>query len=141
MTPAQDKARAEIERLIATYNSLDDEMRAKMTESSVVTQFIEPLFRALGWAVEDPGRYAKEVQTVVGRPDIIVRSDAAGLIYMEAKRFGILKELPEARTSETGIVLPHDLPSPGMFPERGQDNKIAWLAITPRLTFAIAEVW
>ncbi|MBN1429051.1 MAG: hypothetical protein JXB07_11745 [Anaerolineae bacterium] len=57
----QAHVRAEIERLIATYNGLDDETRENITESSVVTQFIEPLFRALGWPIEDPKRYIKRM--------------------------------------------------------------------------------
>jgi len=117
-TPQQAHAIAEIERLLETYHRLDDETRANITESSVVTQFVEPLLRALGWPIEDPQRYAKELHTQAGKPDLTLFPEAVGTIYVEAKRFGVIQELKEARRTITGIVTPRDLTLPGMAADR-----------------------
>ncbi len=117
-SPQQDHARAEIERLIETYNSLDPATRADLTEASVVTQFIEPLLRALGWPIEDPGRYKKELQTQVGRPDLTLIPESGGTIFVEAKRFGVIQELREARRTITGVITPGQLALPGMAADR-----------------------
>lgn len=136
--PQQAHVRAEIERLIATYNGLDDATRADITESSVVTQFIEPLFRALGWPIEDPERYKKELHTQAGKPDITLLPEAGGVLFVEAKRFGVIKELKEARKTITGLVTPGQLTLPGMATDRTpQEQQAINYAFENNCTWAI----
>ncbi len=111
---AQDK----IARIIEMYNGLDAETRDNMTEASVVTQFVEPLLIALGWPVGDPHRYMKELHTGAGRPDLTLIPEAGGTIFVEAKRFGVIRELKEARKTVSGIVTPGQLTLPGMAADR-----------------------
>lgn len=51
MTHDHDSARAQIAELIRKYRALDDRQRELTSESSVVHQFIDPLFKALGWPI------------------------------------------------------------------------------------------
>ena len=137
-SPQQVQARAKIAELIETYRSLDDEARDKQTESSVVTQFIEPLFRALGWPIEDPNRYAKELYTQAGKPDLTLFPETGGTIFVEAKRFGIIQELKEARKTVTGIVTPGQLTLPGMAADRTpQEQQAINYAFSNNGTWAI----
>jgi hypothetical protein len=134
----QAYAYSEIEKLVETYNRLDDETRADLTESSVITQFIEPLLRALGWPIEDPERYAKELHTQAGRPDLTLFPEAGGTIFVEAKRFGVIKELKEARQTVAGIVTPGQLTLPGMAADRTpQEQQAINYAFENNATWAI----
>ncbi len=90
MPLTQSQARAKIAQLIATYRKLDDTQRKLTTESSVVHQFLDPLFDVLGWPVDDPARYKYELSTQAGRPDMTLIPDQGGTIFVEAKRFGLL---------------------------------------------------
>ena len=48
------KARSEIEKLVAKYNKVVEDNRVKKyNEEMTKKDFILPLFRALGWKVED----------------------------------------------------------------------------------------
>ncbi|MBN1122241.1 MAG: N-6 DNA methylase [Anaerolineae bacterium] len=111
-------AQESIKALIDKYNGLNDETRDNMTEASVVTQFIEPLLEALGWPTREPGRYVKELHTGAGRPDLTLIPEEGGTIFVEAKRFGVIKELKEARKTVSGIVTPGQLTLPGMAADR-----------------------
>jgi hypothetical protein len=121
----EQDAQKKIQELIETYHGLEEEGRKAINEDSIVTQFIEPLFRALGWPIENPQIFKKQEHTKAGKPDMTLRPESGGLVYIEAKRFGILPELPEASTILTRLVLPKDLPSPGMHPRRSTEEEQA----------------
>ncbi len=134
----REQARAEISALIEKYKRLDETTRADMTEGSVVTQFIEPLLRALGWPIEEPERYAKELHTQAGRPDLTLLPEAGGTLFVEAKRFGGIKELAEARRTITGVVTPGQLTLPGMATDRTpQEQQAINYAFENNATWAI----
>jgi len=111
-------ARQQTETLIQSYNTLDAGERKTMTEASVVRQFVDPLLKALGWPIEDPKRYKYELYTEAGRPDITLLPEGGAPLYVEAKRFGLISELKEARRTITGIVTPGQLALPGMAVDR-----------------------
>ncbi len=125
MPPTQAQARAAIQALIAKYTALTDDGRKTTSESGVVHQFIDPLLRALGWPVDDPARYKYELATQAGRPDMTLFPERGGLIFVEAKRFGKIQELEQARKTITGIVTPGQLALPGMATDRTAEEQQA----------------
>lgn len=114
LTEAQ--ARHNLQNLINKYENLTEHEREMTTEASVVRQFVDVLLRdVLGWPIEDTRRYIYELHTDVGRPDItLVPEGKSGLIFVEAKRFGVIEELAQARHTISGTVTPGQLPLPGM---------------------------
>jgi len=114
----QSQARPKIEKLIQKYRALSEIDKKTMSESSVVHQFIDPLLDALGWPTQDPARYKYELNTPAGRPDMTLIPEKGGTIFVEAKRFGLIAELAEARKTIAGIVTPGQLALPGMAVDR-----------------------
>ncbi len=126
MAITESQAREALQKLLADYHKLPPEDRAQMTEASVVRQFVDRLLRdVLGWPIEDPARYKYELATQVGRPDITLIPEAGGIIFVEAKRFGVIKELREARTTITGVITPGQLALPGMAVDRTEEEQQA----------------
>jgi len=121
LTSAQDQARKQIHQLVAKYRAMSDAQKREITEANVVHQFLDPLFEALGWPVRDPARYKYEPTTQAGRPDMVLIPEQGGTIFVEAKRFGTIKELEQARRTIAGIVTPGQLALPGMAAERAQE--------------------
>ncbi|MCD4685485.1 MAG: N-6 DNA methylase [Anaerolineae bacterium] len=119
-------AKVALKKLIDKYHALDPARRDEMTETDVVHQFITPLLGdVLGWPVGDPERYQFERRTEVGRPDITLTLDNSERVFVEAKRFGVLKELAEARTEVTGVLRPTQLALPGMAMDRTAEEQQA----------------
>ena len=118
MTLSQSQSRQQIERLIQRFNNLGAEGRKTVTEANVVRQFIDPLLAALGWPIGDPQRYKYELYTEAGRPDITLLPQDGFPVFVEAKRFGYIADLKEARKSISGIVTPGQLALPGMAVDR-----------------------
>lgn len=114
----QEQAQATIRRLIGQYRGLSEAERRMVTEASVVRQFIDPLLEALGWPIHDPARYKYELVTQAGRPDMTLLPEQGGVIFVEAKRFGAIQELAQARKTISGIVTPGQLALPGMATDR-----------------------
>lgn len=124
--PTESAARQALQRLLDDFHKLSAEDRAQMTEASVVRQFIDRLLRdVLGWPIEDPARYKYELSTQVGRPDITLIPEAGGTIFLEAKRFGVIKELKEARKTIAGVITPGQLSLPGMAVDRTEEEQQA----------------
>jgi len=48
LTPAQREARGRIEACIEQYRAMTEVQRKTLSEASVVHQFLDPFFRALG---------------------------------------------------------------------------------------------
>src|SRR5437763_13817122 len=103
MPLTEQQARQHLQTLIAKFNALTVDDRKTMSEASVVRQFIDILLRdVLGWPIEDTARYRYEQVTQVGRPDMMLTPERGGTIFVEAKRFGIIKELQQARGAIRG---------------------------------------
>ncbi|HEX9925154.1 MAG TPA: DNA methyltransferase, partial [Anaerolineae bacterium] len=125
MTLNRSQAQAEISQLIDRYRALSDTDRKTTTEASVVHQFINPLLRALGWPVEDTKLFKYELSTQAGRPDMTLFPPQGGTLFVEAKRFGLIRELAEARKTIAGIVTPGQLALPGMASDRTREEQQA----------------
>lgn len=130
VTPEERRARESLARLIDDYDKLTGDQRADMTEASVVRQFIDRLMGdALGWPIKDPQRYKYELHTGAGCPDITLIPEAGGRIYVETKRFGMIKRLERIaagtadRLSDT--VKPAQLALPGMAVDRTPEEQQA----------------
>ncbi|HYO88997.1 MAG TPA: N-6 DNA methylase, partial [Candidatus Limnocylindrales bacterium] len=120
--PSQAEARAALQRLIDQYHSLTQERRNAVTEADVVTQYIEPLlFDVLGWP-KDERHFFKELRTASGRPDITLKAEGHEAIYIEAKTFGVIKVLQEARSKTRAVLLPEDTGPSGVAYERSPEE-------------------
>lgn len=119
-------ARQRLQDLVQKYESLSDEDRRQMTEASVVRQFVDILFRdVLDWPIQDPARYIYELHTQVGRPDLTLIPERGGTIFLEAKRFGVIKQLQQARKTLSGTITPGQLALPGMAVDRTEQEQQA----------------
>jgi len=121
----QSQAKIIIQQLIEKYNAISEEDRKATTEANVVHQFIVPLFESLGWPTQDPARYKYELSTQAGRPDMTFFPERGGVIFTEAKRFGAIKELAQARKTISGIITPGQLSLPGMATDRSPQEQQA----------------
>lgn len=118
ISQTQAQARAEIAQLIDKYRAMSAQDKKLITEAGVVHQFIDPLLAALGWPIDDPARYKYELHTQAGRPDMTLLPESGGTIFVEAKRFGLITQLAQARQTIAGIVTPGQLALPGMAVDR-----------------------
>ena len=125
MPPQQQQAQRTLRDLIAKYRKLSDTERKTLSEANVVAQFIQPLLDALGWPTGDPARFKYELHTHGGRPDITLLPDAGGTLFVEAKRFGVVQELAEARKTLAGTITPGQLALPGMATDRTAEEQQA----------------
>jgi predicted type IV restriction endonuclease len=125
MALTQDQARARIQALVDQYRHLTEAQRQQMTEASVVHQFLDPFFEALGWPIKDTTRFKYELNTQAGRPDMVLLPEQGGTIFVEAKRFGAIQELAQSRKTIAGIVTPGELALPGMASDRTQEEQQA----------------
>src|SRR5436189_3822469 len=122
----EQQAKENLQALIKKYNALTVDDRKTMSEATVVRQFIDILLRdVLGWPIEDTARYRYEQVTQVGRPDMMLTPERGGTIFVEAKRFGIIKELQQARVDIRGVVLPGQMALPGMAVDRTTEEQQA----------------
>ncbi len=82
---AKDKARQEVTKLVAEYQSLPPTSIKKYTEADTRREFIEPLFGALGWDVYSREEVAEEVKAAAGRVDYVFKLHGISQFYLEAK--------------------------------------------------------
>src|SRR5512139_3504325 len=101
------------------------EDRVRISEAGVVHQFLDPLLEALGWPVQDPQHYKYELFLLGGRPDMTLIPDRGGTIFVEAKRFGAVKDLQIARQTMAGTLTPGQLALPGMAADRTKEEQQA----------------
>ena len=125
MSPQQQQAQRTLRDLIAKYRKLSDSERKTLSEANVVAQFIQPLLNALGWPTGDPARFKYELHTHGGRPDMTLFPDEGGTLFVEAKRFGVVQELAEARKTLAGTITPGQLALPGMATDRTAEEQQA----------------
>src|SRR5271157_5502668 len=86
--PKRTIARIEIEDLIDKYNqNLKENKLAKYTEEETKKDFILPLFRALGWSVEDRQEVSAEEVISKKRVDYGFRIRGIPQFFLEAKSF------------------------------------------------------
>ena len=77
-----------IARLIDKYRALPKRTRHAYQETEVRTNFIDPLFVALGWHMDDRDEVERETSLDEGkRPDYIFKLDAVPRFFLEAKPF------------------------------------------------------
>ena len=82
----KEKARSEIAELVEKYNKVVEENRVKKyNEEMTKKDFILPLFRALGWNVEDSSEVTAEEKISKGRVDFGFRIDGISKFFLEAK--------------------------------------------------------
>jgi hypothetical protein len=107
MPITESQARDNLKALLTEFGKLSAEERKTMSEASVVRQFVDRLLEeVLGWPIKDPQRYKYEMHTQAGRPDLTLFPEKGGVIFVEAKRFGIIKQLEEARYTISGVITP-----------------------------------
>jgi hypothetical protein len=124
--PTETDARLALQQLVADYNRTTPDQRADLTERDVVHHFINRLLgEVLGWPTTDPARYKYELATQVGRPDITLIPERGGTVFVEAKRFGVIKELKEARKTIQGVITPGQMALPGMAVDRTDEEQQA----------------
>jgi hypothetical protein len=130
MTLTQAAARRNLEALLEKYGRLSEpsnlaEKRA-MSEASVVRQFIDILLRdVLDWPIEDTARYHYELHTSAGRPDMTLTPEKGGVIFVEAKKFGVIKPLQSAKGLDTRVITPQQMALPGMSVDRTPEEQQA----------------
>lgn len=125
----KDQARQNLERLIQQYHSLkQQELLRELTESDVIQKFIEPLLQdVLGRDIRSPAYYRRELRTDVGRPDLTLRLDDRDFLYIEAKGFGVIKELPERDTNTLeNVVTPGEITVSGVRRSKEDDQAIRY---------------
>lgn len=82
----KEKAREEVKFLIEKYNKLVESGKLKSyNEEMTKKDFILPLFRALGWAVEDGEEVTAEEKISRGRVDYAFRIEGIPKLFLEAK--------------------------------------------------------
>jgi len=82
----KDEARSKIEKLVEKYNKVVEENRVKKyNEEMTKIGFIQPLFYALGWNIEDSKEVTAEEKISKGRVDYGFRIDGISKFFLEAK--------------------------------------------------------
>ena len=137
MPITESQARDNLKALLTEFGKLSAEERKTMSEASVVRQFVDRLLEeVLGWPIKDPQRYKYEMHTQAGRPDLTLFPEKGGVIFVEAKRFGIIKQLEEARYTISGVITPGQMALPGMATDRTTEEQQAI-----NYAFANAGTW
>lgn len=126
MSITETSARRALQSLLADFEKLSPDDRKTMSEASVVRQFVDRLLaEVLGWPIKDPARYKYEMHTQAGRPDLTLFPEQGGTIFIEAKRFGIIKQLEQARYTIAGTITPGQMALPGMSVDRTEEEQQA----------------
>jgi hypothetical protein len=134
--PTEAAARQALQTLLDDYHQFTAERLRAFSESEVVHQFLDRLFRdVLGWPIEDNDRYKLEMHTRAGRPDITLLPESGGTLFVEAKKFGGIKELEAARFTIAGTITPGQMALPGMSVDRTPEEQQA-INSTPSRTAA-----
>ncbi len=82
----KEQGKEEVRKLVEKYNKLVESGRAKYyNEEMTKKDFILPLFRALGWSVEDGEEVTAEEKVSKGRVDYAFRIENMPKIFLEAK--------------------------------------------------------
>lgn len=99
---SKDQAREEVERLVERYEALAASGKVKSyNEEMTKKDFILPLFRALGWSVEDGEEVTAEEKVSRKRVDYGFRIDGIPKFFLEAK--ALKEDLDNVRYVEQAI--------------------------------------
>jgi len=92
----KEKAKREIENLVKKYSRVIEENRVKKyNEEMTKKDFILPLFRALGWNVEDSSEVTAEEKISKKRVDYGFRIDGIPKFFLEAKSLKVDLDNPK----------------------------------------------
>ncbi len=98
----KDTAKEEIRKLVEKYNRLVESGKLKSyNEEMTKKDFILPLFRALGWSVEDGEEVTAEEKVSRGRVDYAFRIEGIPKLFLEAKALKI--DLDKVEFAEQAI--------------------------------------
>jgi len=92
--------RSNIGSLIDEYRRLSKSKTRKemeeLSEATIRADFIDRLFKALRWKINDPDEYDREYSIKKGgRADIVLKINKKPVIFIEAKRFGGIPHINE----------------------------------------------
>lgn len=99
------KIRQDLEELLSRYKELASSKSLKemkeFSEANVRANFIDPLFKILGWKKDDMNEYSREsyIQDV-GFADIEIKLDDETKVFVEAKRFGGIPHIKKRGDAE-----------------------------------------
>ena len=86
---SKELAKEEIRNLLEKHESLRQSGKTKSyNEEMTKKDFILPLFRALGWSVEDGQEVTAEEQVSRGRGDYVLKIEGIPKLFLEAKAIG-----------------------------------------------------
>jgi type I restriction-modification system DNA methylase subunit len=126
-TISKEQAKKIVADLVAAFRQI--EQPDLESESNVRANFIDPLFAALGWPVNEPRHYNREeFVRGVGFADIALSVDASAetpLIFVEAKRFGMIEPLARVQDRRNRDVAQLKLQLPGMSVDRTREEQQA----------------
>src|SRR3989338_696621 len=84
----KEQGKEEIKKLVEKYSKLIESGKAKSyNEEMTKKDFILPLFRALGWSVEDGDEVTAEEKISKGRVDYAFRIEGIPKLFLETKSF------------------------------------------------------
>ncbi|MGB9592959.1 MAG: hypothetical protein ACPL7R_02330, partial [Anaerolineae bacterium] len=98
---SQESAREQIAQLVARYRALSSRERKEYNEAATRQGFILPLFRALGWNVDDPNEVKPEEQVSRGFVDFAFRIGGVAKFFLETKK--IPEDLSDPRWARQAI--------------------------------------
>ena len=101
MTVSYSEARIEVERLVDRFAGLCARNRKHYNEAATRQEFILPLFRALGWNVEDAREVSPEEQVSRGYVDFAFRLGGIPRFFLETKK--ILTDLDDPQWARQAI--------------------------------------
>src|SRR3989344_2640600 len=98
----KNRAKLEIIALVNKYNRLVETGKAKSyNEEMTKKDFILPLFRALGWSIEDGEEVTAEEKISKGRVDYAFRIQSIPKLFLEAK--SLIEDLEKTEFVEQAI--------------------------------------
>ncbi len=120
-------ARQNLDALLKKYHALTEQEHDQLTETEVVRMFIEPLLeQVLGWPTHDVKRFRREYSTKSGRPDLMLEPEHGGILFVEAKKFGMIGDLKQiARVVGSNTITPTQMALPGMATDRTREEQQA----------------
>jgi hypothetical protein len=83
----KEKAKEEISKLVKEFSEYSKEKLDHKSENQIQSEFIDPLFEALGWNMRKDAEREEKVQT--GRADYIMRIDNQDKVVIEAKKTSV----------------------------------------------------
>ena len=102
MVLTKDQAKEDIQKIINKYERIKSEGKIKQyNEEMTKKDFILPIFRALGWDVDDSAEVSAEEKVSKGRADYSFRLNNITKFFLEAKKLS--ENLDDPRWSEQAI--------------------------------------